>query len=145
MRLRVIKVGKVAYPELRALASMYEERLAPFAKAESLELKDEAPLERLLLSPKSDHPVILLDERGKCLTSRDFANKLSKWTDDPGVKSLTFVIGGPMGPSPELRAAASLALSLSPATFTSDLAWLLLWEQIYRAYNILRGTGYHHD
>jgi 23S rRNA (pseudouridine1915-N3)-methyltransferase len=145
LRLRVIKIGKVAYDEIRGLAAMYEERMAPFARVENIEIKDEEQLSRLLLSPKSDHPLVLLDERGKARTSREFAQALQKWTDDPQVKTLTFVIGGPMGASAELRAQASATFSLSPATFTSDLAWLLLWEQIYRGYNILRGTGYHHD
>jgi 23S rRNA (pseudouridine1915-N3)-methyltransferase len=145
LRLRVIKIGKVAYDEIRSLASMYEERMAPFARIESIEIKDEDQLTRLLLAPASDHPLILLDERGKVRTSREFAQSLQKWTDDPQVKTLTFVIGGPMGASPELKARAAQTFSLSPATFTSDLAWLLLWEQIYRGYNILRGTGYHHD
>lgn len=145
LRLRVIKIGKVAYDEIRDLAAMYEERLSPFAKVENVELKDEAQLDRLLLLPKSDHPVVLMDERGKVRTSVEFAQQIQRWTDDPQVKTLTFVIAGPMGPSPELRARASATFSLSPATFTSDLAWLLLWEQIYRGYNILRGTGYHHD
>ena len=145
MRLRVIKIGKVAFEEIRNLATMYEQRLAPFAKVENVEIKEEDQLERLLLSPKSDHPVVLLDERGKVRTSVEFAQNLQKWTDDPQVKTLTFVIGGPMGASTSLRGKATTIFSLSPATFTSDLAWLLLWEQIYRGYNILRGTGYHHD
>lgn len=145
MRLRVIKIGKVAKGELRTLQGMYEQRMAPFAKIENIEIKEEDQLERLLLTPKSDHPVVLLDERGKVRTSQEFAQNLQKWADDPQVKTLTFVIGGPMGASAGLRAKASSTFSLSPATFTSDLAWLLLWEQIYRGYNILRGTGYHHD
>lgn len=145
MRLRVIKIGKIAYDEIRTLAAMYEQRLAPFAKVENVEIKEEEQLSRLLLAPRSDHPVVLMDERGKARSSQEFAQSLQKWTDDPQVKSLTFVVGGPLGASPELRAKASATFSLSPATFTSDLAWLLLWEQIYRGYNILRGTGYHHD
>lgn len=145
MRLRVIKIGKVAYEEIRTLGAMYEQRLTPFAKVENVEIKDEDQLPRLLSEPRCEHPVILMDERGKARTSQEFAQSLRKWTDDPQVKTLTFVIGGPMGASQALRAQASSTFSLSPATFTSDLAWLLLWEQIYRGYNILRGTGYHHD
>jgi len=145
LKIRVIKVGRVAYPELRALAAMYAERLAPYARVESLEVKDEAALDRLLGKPSPDHQLIALDERGREWTSRQFASSLQSFTDDPGVKSLTFLIGGPMGLSPSWKTGAHALLSLSKATFTSDIAWLLIWEQLYRAFNILKGTGYHHD
>lgn len=145
MRVTVLKIGRVAYPEIRELAAMYEERLAPFAKVENVEAKDEAAALKLIKRPTSEHALIALDERGRELTSVEFAASLRKFTDDPGIKSVTFLVGGPMGLPTEIKKEARLLLSLSKATFTSDLAWLFLWEQIYRGYNILKGTGYHHD
>ena len=148
MKVRVIKIGRIAYPEIRTLAAVYQERLPPLANlanVDSIEAKDETGLARYLLKPASEHPLVVLDERGQELSSRELASKIQGWTDNPAVKSLTFLIGGPMGLSEELRHSAAFKLSLSRATFTSDLAWLLLWEQLYRAYNITRGTNYHHD
>lgn len=145
MRLRIVKIGRVAYPELRTLARMYEERLAPFCKIEGLELKDESGLERLLQKPASEHPLVLLDERGREWRSKELAAELQRRIDDPGIKSLTFVIGGPLGLSAALRREAQVTWSLSKATLTSDMAWLLVWEQVYRGFNILKGTGYHHE
>ncbi len=147
MRIRVIKLGRIAYPEIRSLASMYTERLLPLARPmhiESHELKDDSGLERLLLRPASDHLLIALDERGQEWTSPQLASQLQKHCDNPAIKSLTFLIGGPLGLSPAHRQHAQLTWCLSKATLTSDMAWLLLWEQLYRAVNILKGTSYHH-
>lgn len=145
MRLTVLKIGRISYPEIRALAAMYEERLGPFAKVDAIEVKDEAAALKLLKRPLAEHPLIALDERGKVFSSPELAETLRRMTDDPAVKSVTFLIGGPMGLSEGLRRDARITWSLSKATFTSDMAWLLVWEQIYRAYNILKGTGYHHE
>lgn len=145
MRLQVVKIGRVAYPELKALAAMYQERLGPFAKVDGVEAKDEAQALKLFKRPASEHPVIMLDEKGKEWSSPELAQKLQKWTDDPGVKTLTLVVGGPLGLSDALKKEAQGFWSLSRATLTSDMAWLLVWEQLYRAYNIIKGTGYHHE
>lgn len=145
MRVTVVKIGRVAYPEIKALAAMYEQRLVPFAKVEGVEAKDLAQATKLLRRPFSEHPVIALDERGKELTSVAFAETLRRLSDDPGIKSVSFLVGGPMGLPAEIKREARLVLSLAKGTTTSDLAWLLLWEQLYRAYNILKGTDYHHE
>lgn len=145
MKFRLIKIGKISYSEISALTSIYETRLRAFGKFEKIELKDDSDLARSLPGPRSEHPFIALDERGKDFTSAEFAGLLAGMRDDPGIKTLTFVIGGPHGLSKELRTEARAVWRLSKLTFTSDLAWLLLWEQIYRAHSILAGTGYHHE
>jgi 23S rRNA (pseudouridine1915-N3)-methyltransferase len=145
LKFRLIKIGKISYPEITALTAMYETRLRAFGKFEKIELKDAAELQRALQGARSEHPYIALDERGKDFTSAEFAQLLGGMRDDPGIKTLSFVIGGPHGLTPEMRAEARAVWRLSKLTFTSDLAWLLLWEQIYRAQNILAGTGYHHE
>ncbi len=124
---------------------MYQSRLKAFGKFEKLELKDDADLSKYLLSPKSEHPIIALDERGQEWSSMQFSQVIVKLRDDPGIKSLTFVIGGPHGLTDEFRKDAKEVWRFSKLTFTSDLAWLLLWEQMYRAQNIIAGTGYHHE
>ena len=57
---------------------------------------------------------------------------------------MTFVIGGPYGLTDEVRQQADLVLSLAKGVFPSDLAWVMLWEQLYRASTIIRRTPYHH-
>ena len=145
MKFRLIKVGKISYPEISVLTSMYQSRLKAFGKFEKLELKDDADLSKYILTPKSEHPIIALDERGQEWSSTQFSQVIIKLRDDPGIKSLTFVIGGPHGLTEEFRKDAKEVWRFSKLTFTSDLAWLLLWEQMYRAQNISAGTGYHHE
>jgi 23S rRNA (pseudouridine1915-N3)-methyltransferase len=145
VKLAVAKIGRVAYPEITSLAAMYRERTQAFAKVDALDFKDDEAFLKHLRAQPGGVAVVQLEERGKTWASPELAKRLQRWADDPATKQVLFVVGGPMGLSAELKARADEKWSLSPATFTSDLAWLLCWEQIYRAYNILKGTGYHHD
>jgi 23S rRNA (pseudouridine1915-N3)-methyltransferase len=88
---------------------------------------------------------VVLDERGKDLSSPELAQFIQSKMDLGHTKSLSFVIGGPYGISDELRQQADFVWRLSKGVFPSDLAWVMVWEQIYRAANILRGTPYHHE
>lgn len=88
--------------------------------------------------------VILLDERGKEFTSREFASMLDRRMVQ-GVKRLVFVIGGPYGFSEEVYNRADGKISLSRMTFTHEMVRLFFVEQIYRAMTILKGEPYHHD
>lgn len=145
MKIGILKVGRIAYPEIRVLARIYEDRLKPFSKVQGIEVKDDAAAIKFLRSLSPGQRVLLLDERGPLWTSPQLAQNIRSLSDDPSVKSLTFVIAGPMGPATELRSMFQETWSLSKATLTSDMAWLLVWEQVYRAFSILKGTGYHHD
>lgn len=145
MKLRLIKIGRVVYPELASMVKVYQERLKSFAKIELLELRDDEAALKLLERRPSTSRLMLLDEGGRQLKSRDFAQKLQTFIDDPGIKDLDLVVGGPLGLPSALKLEADFTWSLSLATLTSDMAWLLCWEQLYRAFNILKGTGYHHD
>lgn len=88
--------------------------------------------------------VVLLDERGKEFTSREFAAYIDKKMVQ-GIKRLIFVIGGPYGFSSEMYQRANDKISLSRMTFTHEMVRLFFVEQIYRAMTILRGEPYHHD
>ena len=145
MKLRLVKIGRIAYPEISALVRMYHERTKAFAKVEWIEFKDDDAAIKQLDRRVAGSRLIVMDERGRELTSRELAERLQAYTDDPATKDLTIVIGGPLGLPPTLRRDVDFVWSLSRGTFTSDLAWLVAWEQIYRAFNILKGTGYHHD
>lgn len=88
--------------------------------------------------------VVLLDERGKELTSRDFSGMIERRMIQ-GIKRLVFVIGGPYGFAKEVYDRADDKLSLSRMTFTHEMVRLFFVEQIYRAMTIMRGEPYHHD
>ena len=123
---------------------MYLERLSAFVKVENVEFREISALTRRF-PPSADHPWVLLDERGKNWSSKELALQLQQWSEDPAIKSLVFVIGGPMGVGPELKGTVKWTWALSRATLTSDMSWLICVEQIYRAYSILKNTGYHHE
>jgi 23S rRNA (pseudouridine1915-N3)-methyltransferase len=86
--------------------------------------------------------VVALDVGGRECSSAELAATLTRW-EHQGINQVIFIIGGPLGLAPAVRARADLLLSLSRLTFTHDLARLLLMEQLYRAYTIKAGTGYH--
>ena len=86
----------------------------------------------------------IFDEKGNAMTSRMFADFLQKKMAS-GIKELILVIGGPYGFSEEVRQTAVSGISLSPMTFSHQLARLLCAEQLYRAFTILKGEPYHHD
>lgn len=87
---------------------------------------------------------ILLDERGKRQTSRQFAEMIERAALS-GCKRLVFAVGGPYGFSEQVYARADGKLSLSDMTFPHELIRLFFTEQLYRAMTILRGEPYHHD
>jgi 23S rRNA (pseudouridine1915-N3)-methyltransferase len=100
--------------------------------------------ERILASTERSDFVMLLDERGKELTSREFADFISKKSVILP-RNLVFVIGGPYGFSKAVYDRADAKLSLSKMTFPHELVRLFFVEQVYRACTINRGEPYHHD
>jgi 23S rRNA (pseudouridine1915-N3)-methyltransferase len=86
----------------------------------------------------------LFDEKGKMLTSREFAGFLEKKMAS-GLKELILVIGGPYGFSSKVYEGAKSKISLSKLTFSHQMVRLMCVEQIYRAFTILKGEPYHHD
>ena len=91
----------------------------------------------------NDH-VILLDEKGKQLSSMEFARFIEKKSHTVA-KRLVFVVGGPYGFSDEIYACANEKLSLSKMTFTHQMVRLVFVEQFYRAMTILNNEPYHHE
>jgi 23S rRNA (pseudouridine1915-N3)-methyltransferase len=85
---------------------------------------------------------ILLDERGKAMSSEDFAALLGRWRED-GVREARFMVGAADGHSDDERAAADLLLAFGPATWPHLMARAMLMEQLYRATTILVGHPYH--
>jgi 23S rRNA (pseudouridine1915-N3)-methyltransferase len=101
----------------------------------------EAQLLLKAIPPKSF--VVLLDERGKDMSSRDFAAKLATWQEQ--ATDLVFIIGGADGHTDELRARANFMLGFGRLTWPHRLVRVMLLEQIYRARQIIAGHPYHRD
>lgn len=85
---------------------------------------------------------VVLDANGTQYSSETFAKKIQEW-EMRGIKQISYLIGGPEGHSPEVIQQADALLSLSKMTFTHDMVRMLLVEQLYRAYTIKAGEGYH--
>lgn len=153
MILRVLQVGKTKEGWLKEGISEYMKRLAPMMRLEVTDIADvslktagspdavkarEAALCLKRLAPEDF--VILMDERGEAKTSLEFAEFLNNLSSE---KSVVFLIGGVYGAHESLKTRANACLSLSPLTFTHQMARLLLVEQIYRALMINNGRSYH--
>jgi 23S rRNA (pseudouridine1915-N3)-methyltransferase len=86
--------------------------------------------------------IVALDERGRTLTSPEFAETLRAWADS-GTRDLAMVVGGADGVAPDVRAQAGMVLSFGPMVWPHMLARVMLAEQLYRAASILAGSPYH--
>lgn len=141
MRIRIIWAGKTKERPAAEWIEKYLGRLRPFARVEVAEVKEEKggdPVKEGKRILRRTGSYVLLDERGKTLSSEEFA----RWLE--GRASVDFVLGGAFGVSGEVREGASETLSLSRMTLTHEMARVVFVEQLYRALTILRGGGYHH-
>ncbi len=102
----------------------------------------QAEAELLLKSIPKGTVIVTLDERGKLLTSPEFATQLGHWRDN-GAPAVCFVIGGADGLTRELRAQADTSISFGKMVWPHMLARVMLCEQLYRAVSILAGSPYH--
>lgn len=146
MKFTFVKIGKVDR-KLNDIAEQYLGRLKSFAKFEVAHYKnaDAADKALELLANRQSALIVALDERGHQWSSLELADFIEKKSDQGMVKHLVFVVGGPYGLSETLKAISTTKWSLSKAVFPSDIAWLLVCEQVYRAFNIMSGTPYHHQ
>ncbi len=137
MLLHVVARGKIGRSPEAELVARYEKRLTwPFRSTELPETGGKVP------DPQPPVRTVLLDERGKQLSSEDFAALLGRWRDE-GVREARFVLGAADGHSAEERAGADLLLAFGKATWPHLLARAMLVEQLYRATAILAGHPYH--
>ncbi len=148
MRFCFVWVGKTKDKNWKALQDDYLRRLSHFVKCEIIEIKDasqkdgkESESQRILEILNQKSFVCLLDVKGKSLTSHDLAGQIEKW-QIRGIKEITFVIGGADGVSTEISQKADFSLSLSFLTFTHEMARVVMLEQLYRAYTIIKGFPY---
>lgn len=141
MKLKVAWVGKTKEPAIQSLTDEYLKRIGRYVPVEGVSLKDESALTGLG-GRGGRHHMVLLDSRGKQFSSEEFAGYLRDYQDRNPLP-LIFVVGPANGFSEEARASASLLLSLGKMTLAHELARVVLLEQLYRAFTILKGHPYH--
>jgi 23S rRNA (pseudouridine1915-N3)-methyltransferase len=146
MKWQVVCVGKPALSWAKAGLADYSQRLLRVAKVEMLTLKEGAPpqatAQRMLEASEGSRRIVL-DERGKGITSTAFAKWIEARQND-GTKRVSVLIGGANGHGEEVRAAPDEVWNLSAMTLQHELA-LVFMEQLYRAYSIVRGDPYHRE
>lgn len=123
-----------------------EWKIFPVPKHNTPEQLKKAEAELILNALEPDDYLVLLDEKGKSLTSIELANFIQQRANDSGrAQRLIFLIGGAYGVDQSIFQKAKLTWSLSALTFPHQLVRLILVEQIYRACTILRNEKYHHN
>lgn len=146
MRWCIVAVGKSRLVYARAGISEYLARLRCFCTVETAYVKPSNPPREAtqLLSRSEGCFRLILDERGKRLTSRAFAEEIRKIEGNPR-KTCALLVGGADGLSARVVESADLLWSLSPLTLQHELALVVALEQIYRAHTILTGLPYHRE
>ena len=158
MKIKIVTVGKLKEKYLKDGIAEYSKRISRFATVEMVELADEktpdhasdSENEKILdlegnriLSKIGDREfVVVLAIEGKTLSSEEFSKQLEQASIN-GFSTLTFVIGGSLGLSKEVKKRANLSVSFGRLTLPHQLMRLVLTEQIYRAFTIQQGSPYH--
>ena len=147
MKIKVAWIGKTKDAAIQALTDEYLKRISRYAEVEGLALKDEAALLALARGEgrgqraKERYKLILLDSRGKQFSSEELAAMLGR--EQVNALPLLFAIGGSDGFGEEARREANLILSLGRMTLPHELARVVLLEQLYRGFTILKNHPYH--
>lgn len=146
MKIRLIWAGRTKEQFIIEGIRKYLKLLKPYAEVEISEIKEEKgkDIQRMLeiegeriLSLKTSY--VLLDEKGKNLTSAEFAQFIGRHRP-----VVNFVLGGAYGVSEKVKGMAKDSIALSKMTLTHEMSRMLLLEQIYRAFTIINKRGYHH-
>ncbi len=144
MKLKVTWIGKTKEAAIQSLTDEYLKRLSRYTEVEGGTVKDEAALLKLCArdARPSRHTLVLLDGRGKQLSSEALAQFLGDHQDRNPLP-LLFAVGAADGFTDQARQAATLVLSLGKMTLAHEVARVVLLEQLYRAFTILKGHPYH--
>jgi 23S rRNA (pseudouridine1915-N3)-methyltransferase len=156
MKIVVLNIGRTGESWLRDGLAIYENRLRHYISFEMVYLQEPKPAKNqseklqkekeggIILSALANFDYkVLLDERGKMMSSTVFAGFLQN-AMNRGTKNLAFITGGPYGFSEEVYKAVPERISLSEMTFSHQMVRLLFLEQLYRGFTIIRGEPYHH-
>ncbi len=156
MRLVIICMGKTRERFIQEGIAKYLRYLKPFVDVEIRELKEDkiqdlkdAPLvrkreaEKIFKAAPAGAFLVALDERGQEFTSHEFAQFMSDRIES-GAREMAFLLGGAMGLDESVTERAKTVIALSRWTFTHEMARLVLLEQLYRAFTIIKGKTYHY-
>ena len=146
MKWQILTIGKPSLAYAKSGVDEYLKRMQRYTKLEIKSIAKEAGKEknsRALLDASNSCFRIVMDERGKPISTPEFAKIVEDWQMNGSVKKIAILIGGADGHSEEVRDRADLILSLSAFTLQHELALLVLLEQIYRVHTILKGEPYH--
>lgn len=158
MNIEIIAVGKIKEKYLKSGIEEYLKRLKAYANVKIIELADEATAEnmseaeeaavlakeaeRIKSKISADRKVIVLAIEGKLISSEELAHELEQYATY-GQSKVTFIIGGSLGLAEELKKQADLSISFGRITLPHQLMRLVLVEQIYRSFRIMKGHAYH--
>ena len=144
MKLRIAWIGKTKEAAIQSLTEEYLKRLSRYADVQGMAVRDESALLKLggREARPTRHTLVLLDSRGKQFSSEEFAEFLGN-LQDRNPLPLLFGVGPANGFTEEARQEANLLLSLGKMTVAQELARVVLLEQLYRAFTILKGHPYH--
>jgi 23S rRNA (pseudouridine1915-N3)-methyltransferase len=152
LKITLLWVGKTKSQSLFSLLEDYKRRVRHFCDLSVVEIKPSEDIdslqivakesERLLAKVQPADHVVILDARGKSLTTEEFTNLIFERREH-SLKNLVFVIGGHCGLSVEMKSRANLLLSLSKMTLNHELTRVILMEQIYRAFCLIHHIPYH--
>ena len=144
MKIKIAWIGKTKEPAVAALTEEYLKRISRYVPVEGVMLRDEEDLlAKFSGSAKgAKSTLVLLDSRGKEFSSEQFAKFLGDYQDRNPLP-LVFAVGGADGFSSAARTAAQQVISLGKMTLAHELARVVLLEQVYRAFTILKGHPYH--
>lgn len=161
MKIALFAFGKLKTPGLSEAADYYSKIIRPWVSLEIIELKPlpvpdksastrkriqedegETLLARIESRLGSSATFYLLDESGKGRDTLEWSRNVRNW-EERGIGQVGFVIGSSLGFSQAVRSAAPGAFSLGPQTLSHELARVVLLEQLYRAWSVVRGHPYH--
>ena len=150
MKIKVAWIGKTKEPAIETLTGEYLKRISRYAEVAGVILQDEAAVlalasggrqQKRSQNNKERYKLVLLDSRGKQFSSEELAEFLER--EQVNATPLLFAIGGSDGFSEEARRQAGVILSLGKMTLPHELARVILAEQLYRAFTILKNHPYH--
>lgn len=155
MKIKIIALGKLKEKYIKEGVNEFLKRVQPYCPTEVIEIKNEqiydeklinkaldVEAERVLEQIKPESYVITMEIKGKELSSEDFASKINEIMNS-GYNELIFVIGSSHGLSSLVSQRANFRLSLSKMTYLHEFARLILTEQIYRCFKIIKNESYH--
>jgi 23S rRNA (pseudouridine1915-N3)-methyltransferase len=152
VKIKIAWVGKTREPAIQSLTDEYLKRISRYVQVEGLALRDEAALLQMCgraartqaskTTGAGKSMLVLMDSRGKQFSSEEFARFLGEYQDHNPLP-LVFAVGPADGFSEAARGAAQHSISLGGMTLAHELARVVLLEQVYRAFTILKGHPYH--